>query len=477
MEPMPRDWGKGAASHSPNQSQQQQPPQFRMCRDTHPTGVPHTGSHDSYVMPQTLAGNVSMSESLALPPSSSPATIPNAEIHPAQDPPWSQRVLDGMNDMLLLLTRDGRVLYASPSSVDVAGCKPSQLQGSPLSHFIHDDDRAMFARELEHCIAESRPFYCYFRFHRADNKPCVVEGRGHPHLSQPVDSRSQPETCNGVFIICRPYLTRSTQLLDAFLEHKIENIRLHQRIAQLKQEEEHDLRMAQQQHQQQLWSSANDSQPSAQLPAPQPYPRRRSLRHSSHEAAGSNSNEEAESSDTQASADDDDDDDDENNDLGDADQRTLLSQAAARKQHADNMAHIDGVEVMTGLHYRNGEWSQSLSTGLHNGRFLQGDLDPDRRKRSKGEYMCTDCGTSDSPEWRKGPEGPKTLCNACGCMSSFLLLSFSPLRSFPLPASVFRPPANQNNHSTLGQKGKETTRQLTLPTLFDRCIQLCLTYD
>ncbi|KAJ9053825.1 hypothetical protein DSO57_1020420 [Entomophthora muscae] len=29
-------------------------------------------------------------------------------------------------------------------------------------------------------------------------------------------------------------------------------------------------------------------------------------------------------------------------------------------------------------------------------------------------HVCTDCGTVDSPEWRKGPQGPKTLCNACG---------------------------------------------------------------
>jgi hypothetical protein len=30
------------------------------------------------------------------------------------------------------------------------------------------------------------------------------------------------------------------------------------------------------------------------------------------------------------------------------------------------------------------------------------------------EYVCTDCGTTDSPEWRRGPRGAKTLCNACG---------------------------------------------------------------
>ncbi|KAJ7074077.1 white collar 2 type of transcription factor [Mycena amicta] len=30
------------------------------------------------------------------------------------------------------------------------------------------------------------------------------------------------------------------------------------------------------------------------------------------------------------------------------------------------------------------------------------------------QYACITCGRTDSPEWRKGPSGPKTLCNACG---------------------------------------------------------------
>lgn len=28
--------------------------------------------------------------------------------------------------------------------------------------------------------------------------------------------------------------------------------------------------------------------------------------------------------------------------------------------------------------------------------------------------MCANCQRKDSPEWRKGPNGPKELCNACG---------------------------------------------------------------
>ncbi|CAO1623895.1 unnamed protein product [Sympodiomycopsis kandeliae] len=32
----------------------------------------------------------------------------------------------------------------------------------------------------------------------------------------------------------------------------------------------------------------------------------------------------------------------------------------------------------------------------------------------EADKRCTSCGTSNSPEWRKGPTGQKTLCNACG---------------------------------------------------------------
>ncbi|EPQ28535.1 uncharacterized protein PFL1_03839 [Pseudozyma flocculosa PF-1] len=48
----------------------------------------------------------------------------------------------------------------------------------------------------------------------------------------------------------------------------------------------------------------------------------------------------------------------------------------------------------------------------------QGLIDEARRKKKPkqddGDHVCTDCGRVDSPEWRKGPLGPKTLCNACG---------------------------------------------------------------
>jgi hypothetical protein len=89
--------------------------------------------------------------------------------------------------------------------------------------------------------------------------------------------------------------------------------------------------------------------------------------------------------------------------------------------------------MLTGLRYRDGERSQGISTGDASPLLIRGDagiqisLDrdgrgpSDKKKKLKlaDEYVCTDCGTLDSPEWRKGPNGPKTLCNACG-RKSFL---------------------------------------------------------
>lgn len=35
-------------------------------------------------------------------------------------------------------------------------------------------------------------------------------------------------------------------------------------------------------------------------------------------------------------------------------------------------------------------------------------------KKKKEEKRCYDCGTTNTPLWRLGPAGPKTMCNACG---------------------------------------------------------------
>jgi hypothetical protein len=39
----------------------------------------------------------------------------------------------------------------------------------------------------------------------------------------------------------------------------------------------------------------------------------------------------------------------------------------------------------------------------------------------KPQLYCQRCGITDTPEWRKGPNGSRTLCNACGLFHAKLL--------------------------------------------------------
>ncbi|KAK6144007.1 hypothetical protein DH2020_020827 [Rehmannia glutinosa] len=39
---------------------------------------------------------------------------------------------------------------------------------------------------------------------------------------------------------------------------------------------------------------------------------------------------------------------------------------------------------------------------------------PSRKMHNINDKVCKSCGVNNTPLWRKGPDGPQTLCNACG---------------------------------------------------------------
>lgn len=159
------------------------------------------------------------------------------------DSGWIERVLVEMKDMLVLLNAQGRITYASPSSKQITGRAAKQLEGGHLSQYIHEDDRPIFLRDMDDAVATNRPFRTHVRFQKSSNTYCLVEIYGHPHIASQNASQgrhaSTEERCTGFFLMCRPYPTKNSQLLDSFLEHKIENARLVQQIAKLKQELNH----------------------------------------------------------------------------------------------------------------------------------------------------------------------------------------------------------------------------------------------
>ena len=213
-------------------------------------------------------------------------------------------------------------------------------------------------------------------------------------------------------MMARPYPAKNASLLDSFLEHKIENERLTRRIAELKKEEREE-----DEAQQRQWmtdgggntdSRAGESEQTSTMtrdqtlmppPAKPPLSNMQLTRENLHDVTASF-------------------------------KQDSINDKMARYEGA---THLETIEMLTGLRYRDGERSKGISTGDASPTLIRGDVGiaisadkdgrgGDKKKKLKvaDEYVCTDCGTLDSPEWRKGPSGPKTLCNACGCKSSSL---------------------------------------------------------
>lgn len=344
---------------------------------------------------------------------------------------WSQRIIEELKDFLHILTPDGRILYVSPSCKVITGYEPQTLVGKFIGEFVHPDDSGIFMREFNESIASGNSLRFFYRFKKDDGSYMIFECDGHPHISsEPAMSQSayqnqQTSTsaltgvCRGFFMMARPYPTKNAALLDSFLEHKIENERLIRRIEELKREEAEENAEQDRLYRDQVTaqtnvtpsesqmgnSKVNDARSEAPAMTPSyegmPPPAKPSISNTALTRQNLDSALSAQKPDS-------------------------IADKMSRYEASSN--HLESIELLTGLRYRDGERSHGISTGDTSPALIRGDagiailLDRDREGAKKekkklkvaDEYVCADCGTLDSPEWRKGPRGPKTLCNACG---------------------------------------------------------------
>jgi PAS domain S-box-containing protein len=346
---------------------------------------------------------------------------------------WSQRIIEELKDFLHILTPDGRILWVSPSCKAITGYDNHMVIGKFIAEFVHPDDSGIFMREFNESIASGNSLRFFYRFKKEDGTFMIFECDGHPHISnepgmisgQAQDQPPMTGVCRGFFMMARPYPTKNAALLDSFLEHKIENERLLKRIEELKREEAEE-------------NAEQDrlvrEQPGSSLPGATPVAQSQAASTTKggtmSAGAGETTMEENDYQGMPPPA------------------KPPISNTALTRQNLDsalssqkpdsiadkmsryeaNSTHLESIELLTGLRYRDGERSHGISTGDTSPALIRGDagiailLDRDRdgpkkdKKKQKlaDEYVCADCGTLDSPEWRKGPKGPKTLCNACG---------------------------------------------------------------
>ncbi|KAI1608404.1 hypothetical protein EDD36DRAFT_98186 [Exophiala viscosa] len=337
---------------------------------------------------------------------------------------WSQRVLEELKDLMYILTPDGQILYMSPSAKFLTGYNPADLVGKSIFEFVHPDDSALFIREFNESIATGNPLRFYHRFRTAEDKYRIFECHGHPHLTNeatPLERTGTPVgpagICRGFFMMARPYPSRNAELLDSFLEHKTENIRLQARIAALKREEAEDAD-AQQEHYHKQAGASSSRTPSVSNEISPASPSVHSI--TDYQAMPPPAKPTVSNIALTREA------------LDEANSFARPDSIRDKMARYEGSSHVDSIEMFTGLRYREGERSQGISTGGTSPALIRGDAgihipidkadarysaysDKKHKKvKSADEYVCTDCGTLDSPEWRKGPNGPKTLCNACG---------------------------------------------------------------
>lgn len=63
-----------------------------------------------------------------------------------------------------------------------------------------------------------------------------------------------------------------------------------------------------------------------------------------------------------------------------------------------------------------GQFTPNPHLPVHQGRLPQAMPRRVRKRRDEADQSCLSCSAKETPEWRKGPTGPRTLCNACGLL-------------------------------------------------------------
>ncbi|KAJ1925117.1 hypothetical protein IWQ60_004758 [Tieghemiomyces parasiticus] len=376
---------------------------------------------------------------------------------------WHHRIVNEITDMVHVISPSGRIMFCSPSSVEVVGYTPEELIGRSITEFIHVDDIDTYIREFNMAIIQ-RDFRLFYRFRKKDDRFILLEVVGHPWFTtdQPGTPSSGPSSdldiantatglnlnaaataanhqqasqlaaaaaggtnlaygpgadCSGsnnpffgnptagvsnsnlsiqsgssglspgsggsfgqvsagsglagfpvakcFFSIARPYPMKATSFMDNLLELKLENELLVRQYQQLGGDEDTLLKIT---------GAMNDEFELNHL--------RNRLMTGKMDYLGGLP------------------------DLLDLGTTSLgdMSGCSAGGVTPAPASTTSGVSA----------GSSGPPTSTSSAMAAAARRKKRRTKTDALEHVCTDCGTVESPEWRKGPQGPKTLCNACG---------------------------------------------------------------
>ncbi|KAJ1309113.1 hypothetical protein OPQ81_004790 [Rhizoctonia solani] len=364
---------------------------------------------------------------------------------------WADILISELSgSVLLVLNSADNILWASPAILELLGWRDDEIVERPLRDFLHDDDAGPFNQHLRRAVSTRSELFAYARLRSKFTSPRnshpnsplspvagpskspansigsfpLFELRGHAIYSKTsssgtgsstsdpgpssssssLDSKPNPNAdpeASCFIIMARPYPSRNTAMLDSFLELKIENERLRQQLL--------NLRTSGVPSSPALASpgypigqiAPNESPHGQSAPLASPAYPTTSLGGMSLDAAYQPKSIHA---------------------MPQPPAATGLYYPAQASRHASGA--FDGSHQSASYGAGPSNAAGPSASSARRGSIAEESTEPTeagrtRKKPKKAhstqeQYVCVTCGRTDSPEWRKGPLGAKTLCNACG---------------------------------------------------------------
>jgi hypothetical protein len=285
---------------------------------------------------------------------------------------WADLLVSELADaILLVLSSSCNVLFCGSAVTELLGWRDDEVVDGDLMDLMNVEDQNTFRLCYEESIRTNTELLNYTRLkcknhfqasmdYQTSPREILFELKGYPHYIAEDDGRM---TFKCFFAAAKPYPGRNTAVLNTFLELKMENERLQQRVIELKA---HNITPKSSSHYAPSLPSAARSAFSSQ--------RTPDLSSSFYPLGAS---------------------------------------------HSRSTYDILPSPSRSGFDVNTGYGSSYASSALVTSPVEEDVEDTTKRKKAKKvhsseQYVCVTCGRTDSPEWRKGPLGPKTLCNACG---------------------------------------------------------------
>ncbi|KAI8815148.1 hypothetical protein BJ742DRAFT_782517 [Cladochytrium replicatum] len=284
-----------------------------------------------------------------------------------------RRLIHELDDFLHVVSPSGIIQYTAPSVLKYLGYPPEELTGKHVGDLLHKDDQKFLTSKISECNQTRKLFTVYCRYQKKGGEFVLLEVRGKPYVDE------ETQEVRYIMNSAREYRSRASGLIDSILELRIENFRLRQQFESILRERGIE---------------------------PSTHPLLKAL----SENSGGGFTEDG----VNGGLDDFGDADGFGEEMGRGAKAGIGAGSSTTISFPPRHASLDtisprAVNVLNRKDELDGRIGETMGTEVEAKTLKRKKL-----RVAQEELFCRQCGTTSSPEWRKGPTGPKTLCNACG---------------------------------------------------------------